>query len=176
MKASRKPIPASSVQRDRQWYDSPQGAYRLRTEMDAIELFNEHREPDLRLRGKKHADGHLVFLVAFRPVAGRPDKVRGELILPSEYPSVEPFARIDEPAISGRHVLPASLAGALSHGTLPPSWLEESSGRILCMYAHGGSPDSWQPRFSVIQAVLNVQMWTLCFLVHRQTGRWPLDE
>lgn len=162
--------------RTRQWYETEDGARRLAVEMEAVALFNRAREPALRLTGKKHGTGHLIFGYAFRPLATRPDVVRGELCLASAHPEVEPVARIDEPALLRcGHVIAGEVARRLAQNRIPRGWAEEGGAQAICMWSHGGDRDSWKPSYTAVTAVLNVQSWFLNYLVWVNTGRWPFD-
>jgi hypothetical protein len=164
------------VKKPRQWYEEPSGRARLAVEMEAVARFNAPRPPELQLRGKRHRLGHLIFTFAFRPLATQGHVVKGELVLSSSYPEVEPIGRIDDPVLATPHVLPGGYARELTGRTIPLDWSREADLRIPCMWRHEpGAVDGWSPAFTVTTAVLNVQSWFLNYLVWSNTGRWPYD-
>jgi hypothetical protein len=163
--------------RTAQWYDTPEGAGRLKVELEAIEIFNRPREPALRLVGRRLGTGHLALAFGFRPIAGRADVVRGELILSSKHPHIEPVARIHEPVlVPGAHLVQGGFARGVVQETFPLAWAKKAGQRVPCMFSHQGDGHGWKPHFTVTTAVLNVEAWFLNYVVWRSTGRWPYDQ
>ena len=160
-----------------QWYEAPEGRARLKVELEAVERFNAPRPPELRMTGKKHKLGHLIFTFAFKPLQGRDDLVRGQLILSSRHPEIAPTARIDDPYLDdGEHLLPGEYARELAKRTIPSDWAGDEFA-IPCMWSHDdGSPDAWSATFTATTCVLNVQSWFLNYLVWLNTGTWPYDK
>lgn len=161
-----------------QWYESEDGSRRLHLEMEAIKTFNQPRPEELRLVGRRHKQGHLILSFGFRPLATRPDVVRGEVVLSSQHPNLEPAARIVSPALPfGPHLMCGEgMRSGLLKRTIPLDWARE--GPVLCMFEHV-DPDSrhrWLPSMTAVSAVLNVQSWWLNYLHWRTTGRWPYDR
>ncbi len=160
-----------------QWYETPEGRARLKVELEAVERFNAPRPAELKMTGKKHKLGHLIFTFAFKPLDGRPDVVRGELMLSSRHPEIAPTARIDEPWFEDcEHLLPGDYARELAKRTIPKEWAGDDF-NVPCMWSHEpGSPDAWNPSFTATTCVLNVQSWFLNYLVWLNTGKWPYDS
>lgn len=159
-----------------QWYESPEGMARLKAELEAVEIFNAPREPELKVKGKRLKTGHLVFVYAFRPLATRSGVVGGEIILSSRHPDFEPIARIDTPRIEpGAHLTHGEYLRELIEDTIPQSWAVEAGARCPCMFSHTGTRDAWKPAFTAMTAVVNLQSWFLNYLCFVNIGKWPFD-
>ena len=161
-----------------QWYDDEDGRRRLQVEMAAIDAFNRPRPDELRLVGRRHKQGHLIVSFAFRPLLTRPDVVRGELIVSSRHPQIEPAARIVSPELP---LCPHQMHGegarnAVQKRSIPVDWARQ--GPVLCMFDHltPDSPHRWSPAMTLVTLVLNVQSWYLNYLHYRTTGCWPFDK
>jgi hypothetical protein len=162
-----------------QWYETADGKRRLQVEHEAIERFNRRRRADLRLVGRKHPQGHLIVEFAFQPLATRADLiVRGELILSSRHPEIEATARITSPRLqAGKHLLLGEgLRSMALDKTVPLSWLRAADGVVLCMWVHDQGPNAWDPSFTVVTVVNNVESWYLNYMFWQATGRWVFDE
>lgn len=162
-----------------QWYESDEGRRRLQVEMAAIDAFNAPRPEELRLVGRKHRQGNLILAFAFKPLVSRTDFiVRGEVVLSSLHPQLEPVARIVSPAPpQGPHMIDGeALRKHILQRTIPLDWSRQ--GPVLCMFEHHdpSSPSAWTPSMTAVSAVLNAQSWFLNFLHWRSTSRWPYDS
>lgn len=161
-----------------QWYETEEGRRRLQVEMAAIDTFNRPRPEELRLVGRKHKQGHLILSFAFRPIATRPEVVRGEVILSARHPSIEPAARIVSPVVSiSPHLIDGEGARAsIQQRSIPVDWARQ--GPVLCMFDHlrRTGPDRWSPAMTVVSVVLGVQSWWLNYLHYKATGTWPYDK
>jgi hypothetical protein len=161
-----------------QWYLTEDGRRRLQAELTAIEAFNRPRPDELRLVGRRHKEGHLVIGFAFQPLLTRPDVVRGELVLSSRHPLIEPAARITTPTLQvAPHLLDGEGARAGVHDrTIPLDWARR--GPLLCLFAHLTPDESsrWSPARTAVSVVLSAQGWYLNYLCFRTTGRWPLER
>ncbi len=159
-----------------QWYETEAGRARLAVELEAIERFNSNRREDLQLVGSRHGRSkHLLVRFAFQPLASQPLVVRGEMILSSRHPLLEPVVRIESPAlVDGKHLIHGGALRAIAlDRTIPAGWADK--GPVLCMFDHNDPHHAWNPSMTVVTAVLNTQTWFLNYWVWKSTGRWPFE-
>lgn len=158
------------------WYETDEGKARLAVELEAIERFNRNRREDLRIvGGRLGRSKHLLVQFAFQPLATQPLVVRGEMILSSRHPLLEPAVRIESPAlVDGKHLIHGGALRAIAlDRTIPASWADK--GPVLCMFDHSDPRNAWNPSMTVVSAVLNTQAWFLNYWVWKTTQRWPFE-
>lgn len=126
----------------------------LGIEIPGIEHYNVGRDPEYRIRLKKH-NGGLILAYALKP--GN-NIFLVETRLGEQYPVDAPITRIVSELAPSPHQFP---------------------GRVLCMWRQTSKRNThkWDPsRFTSIFAVQATWRWLACYELWMTTGQWPIPE